>query len=250
MAIGLLALALGDLVEPALGRTIVAVLLPQQLLARHRVDDSDTVRPGRSAAMAASMSTPTPSFDEPSEPADPPRPDDRRTGPTDESDDERLEREHEQLFHELRAIIPGAEVLFAFMLTVTFTQRFEQLTDVQRTVYYVTLLSAGISLLLLLAPASFHRVRFRRHDKERMMRVANIETIAALILISLAVAGTIFLITDVMYSTEAAVAVGTAIWLCTGALWWGLPLRRTWHDRVPEGRAGTGRAADERPATR
>lgn len=147
--------------------------------------------------------------------------------------DERLEREHEQLFHELRAIIPGAEVLFAFMLTLTFTQRFEQLTRVQRSVYYATLLCAGISLLILLAPASFHRVRFRRHDKEVMMRIANIETITALVLISLAVAGTIFLITDVMYSTEAAVAVGAAIWLCTGALWWGLPLRRTWRDRVP-----------------
>lgn len=67
------------------------------------------------------------------------------------------------------------------------------------------------------------------------MRVANTETIAALILISLSVAGTIFLITDVMYSTEAAVAVGAAIWLCTGALWWGLPLRRTWRDRAQDG---------------
>lgn len=164
----------------------------------------------------------------------------RPTADSTESADERLEREHEQLFHELRAIIPGAEVLFAFMLTVTFTQRFEQLTEVQRSVYYATLLCAGISLLLLLAPASFHRVRFRRHDKEMMMRVANTETIAALILISLSVAGTIFLITDVMYSTEAAVAVGAAIWLCTGALWWGLPLRRTWRDRLQDGpnRAG------------
>jgi cation transport ATPase len=155
---------------------------------------------------------------------------DPTTAQSSESTDERLEREHEQLFHELRAIIPGAEVLFAFMLTVTFTQRFEQLTGVQRTVYYATLLCAGVALLLLLAPASFHRIRFRRHDKEAMMRIANVESIAALVLISLSVAGTIFLITDVMYSTEAAVAVGSAIWLCTGALWWGVPLRRNWDE--------------------
>jgi hypothetical protein len=155
-------------------------------------------------------------------------PPDRGSEPT----DERLEREHEQLFHELRAIIPGAQVLFAFMLTITFTQRFEQLTGVQRSVYYGTLLCAGIALLLLLAPASFHRLRFRRHDKEVMMRIANVETIAALVLISVSVAGTIFLITDVMYSTEIAAAVGAAIWLCTGALWWGLPLQRTWKGHV------------------
>ena len=144
----------------------------------------------------------------------------------DETQDERLQREHEQLFHELRAIIPGVEVLFAFMLTVAFTERFERLTDVQRWVYYATFLCAGVAILLLLAPASFHRVRFRQDDKEAMMRTANVEAISALVLISLAIAGTVFLITDLMFSSGAAAAVSAAIWLATSALWWGVPLAR------------------------
>lgn len=144
----------------------------------------------------------------------------------DETHDEQLEREHEQLFHELRAIIPGAEVLFAFMLTVAFSERFADITDVQRWVYYVTLLSAGSSLLLLLAPASFHRIQFRRHDKEAMMRIANVEAISALVLISVAVAGSVFLITDLMFTTVAAIAVAAVMWTCAGALWWLVPLAR------------------------
>lgn len=149
-----------------------------------------------------------------------------------ETDDERLQREHEQLFHELRSIIPGVEVLFAFMLTVAFTERFERLSDVQRLVYYATFLCAGLAILLLLAPASFHRVRFRQDDKEAMLRIANVEAIAALVLISLAVAGTVFLITDLMFSSTLATIVSALVWVATGALWWGVPLTREVSERA------------------
>lgn len=150
-----------------------------------------------------------------------------------ETPEQRLQREHEQLFHELRAIIPGVQVLFAFMLTVAFTQRFQELTDVQRWVYYLTFLCAGSGLMLLLAPASYHRVQFRRGDKEAMMRVANIEALTALIMISLAVAGTVFLITDLMFSTEAASTVAATMWALICVLWWAVPLAR----RMSEARA-------------
>jgi amino acid transporter len=153
----------------------------------------------------------------------------------DESHDEQLQREHEQLFHELRAIIPGAEVLFAFMLTVAFSDRFEDVTTLQRSVYYVTLLTAGTALLLLLAPASFHRVQFRRHDKEVMMRVANTEAIVALVLVSLAIAGAVFLITDLLFTTVAAVAVAAALWVVTSLVWWGVPLSRRTDDVAADG---------------
>jgi Family of unknown function (DUF6328) len=143
---------------------------------------------------------------------------------------DQLEREQEQLFDELRAVIPGAEVLFAFILTVAFTERFERLSGFQRWTYYCTLLCAAGALLLLLAPASFHRVRFRRHDHDALVRRANTEAILALFLISLSIAGALMLVTDLMFSTPATVAVGVGVWLVTGALWWGIPLERRWRD--------------------
>ena len=47
--------------------------------------------------------------------------------PEDESVKERLEREHGELLEELRALIPGAEVLFGFLLAIRFTGQFSDL---------------------------------------------------------------------------------------------------------------------------
>ena len=82
---------------------------------------------------------------------------------------ERLEREHGELLEELRSLIPGAEVLFGFLLAIRFTAEFGDLTDTQRYVYYVTLLSTAAALVFFLAPAAYHRIRFRAGDKEYMV---------------------------------------------------------------------------------
>lgn len=143
-----------------------------------------------------------------------------------ESKAEQLRREHEELFHELRAVIPGAEVLFAFLLTVAFSQRMDTLTSTQRGVYYGTLLSAGAALVLLLAPSAFHRLRFRKHDKEAMMITATVEAIVALWLISLSIAGAVFLITDILFSTTWAALAAGGIFLLAVTCWWIIPLSR------------------------
>ena len=64
---------------------------------------------------------------------------------------------------------------------------------------------AAASLILLLAPPAFHRVQFRNRDKEMMMRAANVEVMVALVLVSLSLAGTLLLITDMMFPVELAV---------------------------------------------
>lgn len=164
------------------------------------------------------------------------------SGTRPESHAERLDREHEELFHELRAVIPGAEVLFAFLLTVVFTERFQGLTEPQRWIYYGTFLCAGASLLLLLAPSAFHRVRFRQGDKEALLRAANVEAIVALVLVSLSIAGSVLLITDLMFPFPAAVVAAVAVWSVASMLWWGFPLARRQGDPVDDqwARPGSG----------
>jgi hypothetical protein len=144
----------------------------------------------------------------------------------DEDHAERLDREHEQLFHELRSIIPGAEVLFAFLLTVAFSQRSDELTSLQRGVYYATFMLAGSALIVLLGPSAFHRVQFRKRDKEALMRIANVEAIVALVLISLSLVGAVFLITDRLFTTTWAVVAAATFGLAASALWWAVPLGR------------------------
>ena len=114
---------------------------------------------------------------------------------------ERLEREHGELLEELRSLIPGAEVLFGFLLAIRFTSQFGDLSDTQRYVYYVTLLSTAAALVFFLAPAAYHRVRFRAGDKEYMVRKGNREAIAGSAAISIAFTGVIYLVTDLVFGT-------------------------------------------------
>lgn len=151
-------------------------------------------------------------------------PDEPRVSPEEASS--QLEREHEQLFHELRAVIPGAEVLFAFLLTIAFSSRFGDLSTGQLRVYYATFLCSGVALMLLLAPTAFHRLRFRHHDKEAMIRLANVEVLGAMALISLAIAGVVYLVTDLVIGEVAAASTATGLWIVNATVWWAIPLAR------------------------
>ncbi len=137
---------------------------------------------------------------------------------------EQLEREHGELIEELRSLIPGAQVLFGFLLAIRFTQQFANLTDLQRYVYYATLLSAAVALVMLLAPAAFHRMRFREGDKEVMMRKGNREAIAGTAAIALAFTGALFLVTDLVFSIPIAIVVAIAFFSLTAWRWWVIAL--------------------------
>jgi hypothetical protein len=127
----------------------------------------------------------------------------RRLGedPKDEDVKERLEREHTELLEELRALIPGAQVLFGFLLAIRFTSPFTDLNAVQRYVYYVTLLTTAVALVLLLAPSAY-RLRFREGDKDVMVRKGNRKAIAGTGAIALAFTGVLYLITDLVFTTQ------------------------------------------------
>lgn len=138
----------------------------------------------------------------------------------------RLEREHNELLQELRSLIPGAEVLFGFLLAVTFTQQFGDLDNAQRYVYYVTLVSTAVALVLYLAPASYHRLRFREGDKDYMLRKANREAIAGTVASSFALTGVLYLITSFVFGGTEAVLVSIAFFAFIAWRWWSHALYR------------------------
>jgi hypothetical protein len=139
---------------------------------------------------------------------------------------ERLEREHRELLEELRVLIPGAEVLFGFLLAIRFTREFASLTELQRSVYYATLLSTAIALVLLLAPSAFHRLRFREGDKEVLLRKGNREAIGGTAAIALAFTGVLYVITDLLFETGWAVVASVAFFGFTAWRWWAIALFR------------------------
>jgi hypothetical protein len=148
-----------------------------------------------------------------------------------ESVKERLEREHNELLQELRSLIPGAQVLLGFLLAISFTSQFGELTDGQRYVYYGTLVSTAIALVLYLAPAAHHRLRFRTGDKEYMLRKGNRETIAGTVAASLALTGVMYLVTSLVFGTTEAVIVSVVFFLFVAWRWWAFALWRAWRGR-------------------
>src|SRR4029453_7224416 len=127
---------------------------------------------------------------------------------------------------ELRALIPGAEVLFGFLLAIRFTGQFTDLNAVQRYVYYGTLVSTAVSLVMLLAPSPSPRLRFREGDKDVLVRKGNREAIAGTAAIALAFTGVLYLITDLLFTTQAAIGVALVFFALTAWRWWAIALDR------------------------
>jgi amino acid transporter len=149
----------------------------------------------------------------------------------DESNDDRHDRELIELLNELRVALPGVQVLFAFLLTVPFANGFPRLSRFDRDIYFVAFIATAVSTVLLIAPSSYHRLRWRQHDKERMLVVSNILTIAGLAALAVAITATVFMTTDFVFHRAWAstfTAIVAALFL---VFWYGLPLAAAIQDR-------------------
>jgi predicted membrane channel-forming protein YqfA (hemolysin III family) len=149
-----------------------------------------------------------------------------RTDGRDETEQERLDRNLNELLQELRVVIPGVQVLFAFLLTVPFQQNFTKINNFQRDVYFATLLCTAISAILLMSPTAYHRLTFRYQQKRKLVFYSNHFAIIGLTFLAAAMTGALLLVTDVLFSTTtSAVVTGLAVTLFL-VLWYALPLRR------------------------
>jgi len=151
-----------------------------------------------------------------------------------------VDRELIELLNELRVALPGVQVLFAFLLTVPFQQAFSSLSELQRGFYVGSFLCAALAVALLIAPSSYHRLRFRHGDKERMLFTSNRMVVAGLAFVALAMTGAIFVITDLLFGVPVASAITSVIGAWFLWFWYGLPLSR----RLSDPRSG---ASPKRP---
>jgi hypothetical protein len=143
-----------------------------------------------------------------------------------ETDLERLDRNLIELLQELRVAQTGVQVLFAFLLTVPFSNRFSRLDGFERGAYFAALVCSLLASILLIAPTSFHRILFRLRQKEYMVETANRLALAGLAFIAVAMTAAMLLIADVMFGGWAAVVVGGLTVFAFAILWYALPLRR------------------------
>jgi hypothetical protein len=125
--------------------------------------------------------------------------------------EDRRDRQMMELLNELRVALPGVQILFAFLLTVPFSVRFDDLTSFQRNDYYVTLIVTALCTACLIAPSAAHRLRFHKGDRAWLVESANKLMIIGLALLLLAIVSAVTLITDILFD-------GVKVWIYSGLL--------------------------------
>ena len=146
--------------------------------------------------------------------------------PRDESQAQRDDRNLAELLQELRVAGLGVQVLFGVLLSLPFTVRFTRLSSGQRDLYLACLVLASVATALLLGPVAYHRLVFRRGQKEGLVRAASVMATAGLAAVGLAVSAAVLLVTGFVASGPVAAAITACVAVTFATLWFALPLSR------------------------
>jgi hypothetical protein len=144
----------------------------------------------------------------------------------DETTHERLDRNLEELTGELRVVVTGVQVLFAFLLIVPFNSGFASVGAYERGVYFLALVFAALSAACTLAPSAHHRFLFRHDDKAHIVSVSNRITIAGLVFLAVAMCASLLLVASRLFGPGAGAATSGAAVLVFALLWFLAPVAR------------------------
>lgn len=149
-------------------------------------------------------------------------------GPSNENDHERLTRNVNELLQELRVAQTGVQILFAFLLAVSFSDGFEDTDGFQRATHLITTLLAMSAAGALIAPAAWHRMLFRQGHRAELVRAANRIVLVGLALMAAAMTGAVLLVATVTVSRPVAVMIAMLTALLFISVWFAVPkqLRR------------------------
>lgn len=143
-----------------------------------------------------------------------------------ETPEQRTDRNLTDLLQELRVATLGVQVLFGFLLGLPFTARFGRLETWQRWLYLAIVVLSSMSIVLLVAPVAYHRLLFRRHQKDTLLRQANVMAIGGVITVALSVTGAVLLVTSYVEPGAPAAVLSALIGALFATLWFVMPLAR------------------------
>jgi amino acid transporter len=160
-----------------------------------------------------------------------------------ESKSERLNRELMELLQELRVVIPGVQVLLAFLLTAPFQQRFAGLPGSMRNAFFASIACATLATAFLIAPSAHHRLRWRAGEKEPLVRIGNQMAIVGTVFLAAAIVLALYVVTDVLFTTDLALWTAIGAVIVFGGLWYLVPM--LWRSPSPEEKAEEARQRED-----
>lgn len=148
----------------------------------------------------------------------------------DETDEERADRQWDDLLQELRVMQTGTQVTAAFLLSLPFQSRFDGLSDGQEVTYLALVVLAAVTTTMVLAPVALHRRLAGLHVKSRLVRSAQLAARATMAGVALLVAGVATFVFDVVAGRGVALPVGAvlvAVLVALLVVWPTVVLRRS-----------------------
>jgi hypothetical protein len=164
---------------------------------------------------------------------------DREGKPLPRDTDIKLHERIDQMLTEARVVLPGAQALLGFQFAVTLTKTFAELSVTERTVHFVSLCAIAIAIMILLTPATIHRLTFAGRDAVRFHTIGSVLVTAALAPILVGVATDFYVATVAILHDRMIAIVGAAlVAVCLGNLWYAVPLWLRRSSNAPTEEAG------------
>lgn len=130
-----------------------------------------------------------------------------------ESFEERLDRNWNELMQELRVMQTGAQILAAFLVVLPFQTGFASLGHPERTFYLVLLVFSALLIVLLVTPVAVHRHFFGQRVKVTTVRMGHLISKIVIIGVGVLVAGCVWFVVQVLYGWAAGALVGGLVML-------------------------------------
>ena len=143
-------------------------------------------------------------------------------------DEKRLRKKRDQelieILNEVRVALAGASVLFGFLLVLPFSSEWNRTTDGQQAAYLVAFVATILSVIGLMTPTAYHRLRWRERNKERTLRISHLGALSGIALLAVAMSAVAYLVLDQVASTAWAVFATVAVGSAFAVVWFALPL--------------------------
>jgi hypothetical protein len=143
-----------------------------------------------------------------------------------ETEEERADRNFNDLLQELRVSQTGVQILFGFLLTVPLQARFGTLDTYERTLLVLAVLFLAVATTCIIAPVAWHRALFRHRLKTEIVDAASAFAKSGLAALALGIVTSMLLMLDLVLPRGVAIALAVSLGLLILAMWLVAPVRR------------------------
>ena len=133
----------------------------------------------------------------------------------------------DQVLTEARVVLPGAQALLGFEFITILMEGFDKLPASSKYVHVISLGLIGLTVILLMTPAAYHRIVERGEDTEHFHRVASLLLLAAMIPLPMGICGDVYVVVQkVTESTTLGIASALLALSSFYGLWFGFTIYR------------------------